>query len=242
MRKFLLSFLVLGCFTLMFNACSTSGKLACPDFKSSSQQKLAAKKTKKQNNNFSSENYQNNKTERVETAAALEQVSPINAVALASESSVNPNINATPNNLTASTDNDAAIRNSRSLTDNHRFLMEQAGGKEVLAPYGYSETAIAKENRKAIRKAIKSTIKEAKKVKKEQKSEKANGEKSQLIALILAIFVGGLGIHRFYLGYTGIGIAQLLTAGGCGIWTLIDIIRIATGDLGPKDGSYDETL
>lgn len=74
-----------------------------------------------------------------------------------------------------------------------------------------------------------------------EKSTKS-GSKSQLVALILCIFVGGLGIHRFYLGYTGIGIIQLLTAGGCGVWALIDLIRIATGDLGPKDGGYDKTL
>ena len=66
--------------------------------------------------------------------------------------------------------------------------------------------------------------------------------KSQLIALILCIFVGVLGIHRFYLGYTMEGVVQLLTAGGCGIWTLIDLVRIITGDLKPKDGDYTETL
>ena len=66
--------------------------------------------------------------------------------------------------------------------------------------------------------------------------------KSQLIALILAFFVGGLGIHRFYLGYTWQGIVQLLTFGGCGIWTLIDFIRIITGDLKPKDDEYGTTL
>jgi len=60
---------------------------------------------------------------------------------------------------------------------------------------------------------------------------------------VLAIVIGGLGIHRFYLGYTTIGILQILTLGGCGIWTLIDIIRIATGDLLPADGSaYDPEL
>lgn len=68
------------------------------------------------------------------------------------------------------------------------------------------------------------------------------GGKSQLIALLLVIVVGGLGIHRFYLGYTWQGIVQLLTLGGCGIWALIDLIRIITGDLQPKDGSYDKTL
>ena len=57
-------------------------------------------------------------------------------------------------------------------------------------------------------------------------SSESKGGESQLIALILAIFLGGLGVHRFYLGYIGIGVIQLLTAGGCGIWALIDIILI----------------
>ncbi len=69
-----------------------------------------------------------------------------------------------------------------------------------------------------------------------------DGEKSQLVALLLVIFVGALGIHRFYLGYTGIGIIQLLTGGGCGIWALIDLIMIITGDLKPKDGDYTTKL
>jgi TM2 domain-containing membrane protein YozV len=66
--------------------------------------------------------------------------------------------------------------------------------------------------------------------------------KSQIVALVLAFFLGGLGIHRFYLGYTTIGIIQLLTAGGCGIWALIDFIRILLDDLKPMNGDYDETL
>lgn len=67
--------------------------------------------------------------------------------------------------------------------------------------------------------------------------------KSQLIALLLCFFVGALGIHRFYLGYTTIGVIQLLTLGGLGIWVLIDLIRLITGDLKPKDGSnYDPSL
>ena len=82
-----------------------------------------------------------------------------------------------------------------------------------------------------------------KQIKKSLKSDSANGPKSQIIALILVIVVGGLGIHRFYLGYVGIGIIQLLTGGGCGIWWIIDLIRIITGDLVPADGSsYDPTL
>lgn len=44
-------------------------------------------------------------------------------------------------------------------------------------------------------------------------------------------FVGGLGVHRFMMGDTTNGILMLLTAGGCGIWTLIDFIRILSGDM-----------
>ena len=73
-------------------------------------------------------------------------------------------------------------------------------------------------------------------------SANSSGGKSQLIALLLCGFIGSLGIHRFYLGYTWQGIVQLLTLGGCGIWVLIDFIRIITGSLQPKDGEYETTL
>ena len=62
-------------------------------------------------------------------------------------------------------------------------------------------------------------------------------QKSKTTAIILALFFGYLGVDRFYLGYTGLGIAKLLTAGGLGIWSLIDLIRIITGSLKAADGS-----
>ena len=64
-----------------------------------------------------------------------------------------------------------------------------------------------------------------------------NEIKSMVVALILSIFLGELGIDRFYLGYIGTGILKLITCGGFGIWWLIDLIMIATGKLKPKDGS-----
>jgi TM2 domain-containing membrane protein YozV len=56
------------------------------------------------------------------------------------------------------------------------------------------------------------------------------------VAVLLSLFVGGLGVDRFYLGYTGLGIAKLLTLGGCGIWALIDLILIIMGKLKDADG------
>lgn len=61
--------------------------------------------------------------------------------------------------------------------------------------------------------------------------------KSFNVALILSILVGGLGIDRFYLGYTGLGVAKLLTGGGCGVWWLIDLILIATGKMKDAQGN-----
>ena len=66
--------------------------------------------------------------------------------------------------------------------------------------------------------------------------------KKQETALLLVIFLGVVGAHRFYLGYTVSGFIQLLTLGGCGIWAIIDLILVATGELQPIDGHYDETL
>jgi TM2 domain-containing membrane protein YozV len=43
-------------------------------------------------------------------------------------------------------------------------------------------------------------------------------------------------VHRFYTGYIGIGIAQLLTFGGCGIWQLIDLIAIFRGTYADASG------
>ena len=85
----------------------------------------------------------------------------------------------------------------------------------------------------------------AEKAKESNKSEKSKapaGGKSQLVALLLCIFLGAIGIHRFYLGYIGIGVLMLLTAGCCGILAIIDLIRIIIGDLEPMNGGYSDTF
>ncbi len=64
----------------------------------------------------------------------------------------------------------------------------------------------------------------------------AEGEqKSKLVAVLLALFIGSLGIHDFYLGYTKYGIIKIVltvcTGIGGSIWALIDLIRLLTGSL-----------
>lgn len=61
-------------------------------------------------------------------------------------------------------------------------------------------------------------------------------DKDWVVTLLLSLFLGSLGIHRFYVGKIGTGILQLITVGGCEIWTLVDIIMIATGNFKDKDG------
>lgn len=46
--------------------------------------------------------------------------------------------------------------------------------------------------------------------------------KDPTILLLISIFVGSFGIDRFLVGDTGLGVAKLLTGGGCGIWTIVD--------------------
>lgn len=56
------------------------------------------------------------------------------------------------------------------------------------------------------------------------------GERDWATTFILSLLMGFLGLHRFYTGYIGIGIAQALTLGGLGLWSLIDWISICTNN------------
>lgn len=63
----------------------------------------------------------------------------------------------------------------------------------------------------------------------------AGEQKSKLVASLLAFFLGPLGIHDFYLGYTRNGVIKIVltccTAIGGGLWALIDFVRLLTGSL-----------
>lgn len=62
----------------------------------------------------------------------------------------------------------------------------------------------------------------------------AQSDKSRLIAVILCLFLGGLGIHKFYLGKNGLGVLYLFTGGLCGIGCFIDLLVLLLGT--PLDG------
>lgn len=102
----------------------------------------------------------------------------------------------------------------------------------------------------------KAMVKATTKVLKQKKAMADPGDgKSQIVALILFVLFGAIGIHRFYLGHTKSGLLMLLlsftlilpvinifTGLGLFIWWVLDLIKLVTGDLKPADGEYTETL
>lgn len=65
-------------------------------------------------------------------------------------------------------------------------------------------------------------------------------EKSAMVALLLCMYLGWLGLHRFYVGKIGTGLLMLITFGGFGIWVLVDVVNIAKLNFVDKHGHYLE--
>lgn len=59
-------------------------------------------------------------------------------------------------------------------------------------------------------------------------------------ACAYSIFLGGFGVDRFYLGHWKSGVGKLLSFGGIGVWTVVDILLVCSGYIGPADGTLYE--
>lgn len=218
-----LSFLLLA-FGLFLGSCSKQSYVSCPSFKdghkSLAWNNYNSSPKKKKSKNSASHLVKKSQSDwaiekevfSVEPIAARQNIEPLYA-------SIEPSVLYTPN---------LNLLNEKPVAP----VSHKAAKKPI------RESRIAGKTQSDQQQVLTQAKKETEK----SPAEAPSGGKSQLIALLLCFFLGGLGIHRFYLGYTTIGIIQLLTAGGCGIWALIDLIRIITGDLKPKDGDYSEKL
>jgi TM2 domain-containing membrane protein YozV/ribosomal protein L40E len=72
-----------------------------------------------------------------------------------------------------------------------------------------------------------------------QRPSSGGGETNSrwITLLLLSIFLGELGVDRFYVGKVGTGILKLVTLGGCGIWWLVDLILVATSQFTDSNGN-----
>jgi TM2 domain-containing membrane protein YozV len=66
--------------------------------------------------------------------------------------------------------------------------------------------------------------------------------KDPFVSVLLSIAVGELGIDRFYIGDTGLGVLKLITAGGLGIWWLVDLFIISNKTKENNIKDFQETV
>ncbi|MCK6502807.1 TM2 domain-containing protein [Myxococcota bacterium] len=58
----------------------------------------------------------------------------------------------------------------------------------------------------------------------------------RLTTLLLCLFLGSFGVHRFYTGHHGVGLVQLVSLGGCGAWWALDVLALARGTFADAEG------
>ncbi|HET7188345.1 MAG TPA: TM2 domain-containing protein [Gemmatimonadaceae bacterium] len=70
-----------------------------------------------------------------------------------------------------------------------------------------------------------------------QPAAKALDDQKILPVFLLAFLLGPLGVHRFFVGKVGTGLLMLFTLGGLGLWVLVDLVMIITGNFRDREGN-----
>ena len=64
-----------------------------------------------------------------------------------------------------------------------------------------------------------------------------DADRTVLPVFLLCLLLGPFGVHRFFVGKVGTGLLQLVTLVGLGIWVLVDLVMIVTGNFRDKEGN-----
>jgi TM2 domain-containing membrane protein YozV len=222
-QTFILFALILA---IGIQSCNQSARVVCPDYKTTIKKRYAKVKEgqKIQAKPFEENQLASIDLNEVENSLPSTQMEVGSNLSFVTPSVVQAGDRASDSELSLPVL--SFSMNTTAEKAQQSFLTNKKENKPSFRISGLKEQIIKKKIEKAVSKAM----------------DKPGSGKSQIVAALLAFFIGGLGIHRFYLGYTTIGIVQLLTLGGCGIWSLIDFIRILIGDLKPKGAEYEKTL